>query len=105
MTLTEQLITIGVVALATQLTRWVPFLLIKRKGASSEYVRYIGKVLPSVIFAMLVVYCYRNVDFVGEGHGLKEIVAGLAVVVLQVVTKNMAVAMVGGTVLYVVLVN
>lgn len=104
MTVLQQIITIGVVVVATQLTRWLPFLVFRREEPA--YMRYLGRVLPAAIFGMLVVYCYRNVDFLhASAHGLPELVAGAVVALLQARFKNMAVSILVGTALYALWVN
>lgn len=55
MTVTEQIVTIFIVALVTQLTRWIPFWVFRSSVHTPQYVNYLGRVLPSAIFGMLVV--------------------------------------------------
>lgn len=59
----QQIITIATVVVGTQLTRWLPFLFFRSNKPTPAYIYYLGKVLPPAIFGMLVVYCYRNTDF------------------------------------------
>ena len=63
MTLTQQIITIALCVLGTQLTRFVPFLIFNEHRKTPAFVQYLGKVLPGAIFSMLVVYCMRSVSF------------------------------------------
>ena len=60
MTLTEQIITIGIAVLGVQFTRWLPFWIFPANRPIPEYIRYLGKVLPAAMFGMLVVYCYKK---------------------------------------------
>ena len=62
MTLTQQIITIALCVLGTQLTRFVPFLIFNEHRKTPAFVQYLGKVLPGAIFSMLVVYCLRSVS-------------------------------------------
>ena len=62
MTVTQQVITIGLCVLGTMLTRFLPFLVFRASKPTPQYIVYLGKVLPGAIFAMLVVYCLRNVS-------------------------------------------
>src|SRR5699024_1367461 len=57
MTLTQQLITIAMIVLGTALTRYLPFMLFPAGKQTPPYVRYLGKVLPSAVFGLLVIYC------------------------------------------------
>ena len=53
MTLTQQIITIALCVLGTQLTRFVPFLIFNEHRKTPAFVQYLGKVLPGTIFSML----------------------------------------------------
>ncbi len=78
MTFTEQCITIGLCALASVLTRALPFLLLSEKKPTPPMVRYLGNVLPAAVFGMLVVYCLKDVAWLAAPHGLPELL-GVAV--------------------------
>ena len=66
---------------------------------------YLGKSLPSAIFAMLVVYSLRNVDVLGQSHGLPELLAIVVTVALHLWKRQMLVSIAGGTVCYMLLVQ
>lgn len=70
MSLTEQVITIGMVVLGTLMTRFLPFLLFPAGKPVPKYVRYLGKVLPSAVFGLLVVYCLKGVSVLTGNHGI-----------------------------------
>ena len=57
MTVTEQIITVASVVVATMLTRFLPFLIIGANRETPKYIQYLGKIFPCAIFALLVVYC------------------------------------------------
>ena len=82
MTLTEQIITIGIAVLGVQFTRWLPFWIFPANRPIPEYIRYLGRVLPAAMFGMLVVYCYKNIDVLSGFHGLPEFIAGAVVLAL-----------------------
>lgn len=69
------------------------------------YVRYLGKVLPFAIIAMLVVYCLKGTNLLAWPYGLPELIAVAAVVALHVWKKNTLLSIGAGTVLYMVLVQ
>ena len=52
MTLTQQLVTIGMVILGTVLTRFIPFLVFPAGKPTPRYIQYLGKVLPAAVFAL-----------------------------------------------------
>lgn len=105
MTLTQRLITIGMVVLGTVLTRFLPFLLFPAGKPTPKYVRYLGQVLPAAIFGLLVVYCLKNVSLLTGSHGLPEAIAITVVVALHRWKGQMLLSIAGGTVCYMLLVQ
>ena len=83
MTLTQQIITIGLVALGTMATRFLPFLLFPADKPTPPVVQYLGRVLPGAVFGLLVVYCLKNVSLLSGSHGIPEAIAIAAVVALH----------------------
>ncbi|MBR2831482.1 MAG: branched-chain amino acid transporter permease [Oscillospiraceae bacterium] len=105
MTTAQSLITIGIIAGATILTRFLPFLLFPAGKPTPGYVRYLGKVLPAAVFGMLVIYCLKNVSIVSGSHGLPEFIAIAAVVALHLWKRQTLLSIAGGTVCYMLLVQ
>lgn len=105
MTLTQRIITVAVIVLATMLTRFLPFLLFPAGRPTPKYLQYLGKVLSAAVFGMLVVYCLKNVDILSGSHGLPEAIAIAAVVGLHLWKKQMLLSIAGGTILYMLLVQ
>ncbi|MCS2222995.1 AzlD domain-containing protein [Bacteroides fragilis] len=54
---------------------------------------------------MLVVYCYKDVDFLTPSYGISEIISGICVIIIQMLFKNMAYSILLGSGLYILLVN
>ena len=69
MTLTQQIITIGLCALGTMLTRFLPFYIFNENKKTPAFVQYLGRVLPGAIFATLVVYCLKSVSLRQYSYG------------------------------------
>ena len=61
MTVTEHIITIGVIALGTMLTRFLPFIVFPADKPTPKFITYLGKYLPPAIFGFLVIYCLKDV--------------------------------------------
>ncbi len=57
------------------------------------------------VFGMLIVYCLRNVDFLGGVHGIPEIIAIVITVVLHLWRRQMLLSIAGGTVCYMLLLH
>lgn len=83
--------------------RFLPFIIFRR--SAPEYIVYLGKVLPAAIIGMLVVYCLKDISFAVAPHGLPELIASLSVVLLQWWKRNSLMSILGGTVIYMVLVQ
>ena len=103
MTLSEEIITIGMCVLATVITRFLPFVLFSGKGESPKFIRYLGKALPAAIFALLVVYCLKNVDILSKSHGIPEAVSIAVVAALHLWKRKILLSMAGGTLCYMIL--
>ena len=105
LTAPQTLLMILAVALGTQLTRWLPFLLFPEGKAVPKAVLYLEKLLPAAAMGLLVVYCLRGVSFTAPSHGIPEAAAILAVVLLHRWRGNVLLSIAGGTALYMVLIQ
>ena len=99
MTLTQQILTVAAGVLATMLTRFIPFMVFRPGRPTPKYVMYLGRVLPASVFAMLVVYCLRDVS-----HDAVAQFTGVAVTAaVHVWRRNMMWSIAAGTVCYMAL--
>ncbi len=105
MTFTEQMITIGMIVLGTMLTRFLPFLIFPAGKPAPRYIQYLGRVLPSAVFGLLVIYCLKNVSLFTGSHGIPELLSIAAVVGLHLWKRQMLISIAGGTVCYMLLVQ
>lgn len=105
MTLTEQMITIGMVVLGTAITRFLPFIVFPGDKSTPKYVQYLGKVLPAAVFGLLVIYCLRNVSIFSGSRGIPELISILLVIILHMWKRQMLLSIAGGTVCYMLLVQ
>lgn len=105
MTLTDQIICIVIATFANFLTRVTPFLIFRTEASTPRFVEGLGSFLPSAIMGMLVVYCYRNVNWLAGTHGLPEVIAGVVTVIVQLWKHSLFLTLIIGTVCYMLLVN
>ena len=105
MTLLQEMITVAMCVAGTMLTRFLPFLVFSSKRPTPRYIQYLGKVLPGAIFAMLVIYCLRNVSFLQGSHGLPELIPIAVTVGFHLWKKQMLLSIAGGTICYMLLVQ
>lgn len=105
MTVTEQITIIALVALATMATRFLPFAIFKSNRPTPKFLTYLGRVLPPAVFGMLVVYCLKGVSFISPSYGIPELIGVLVTVLLHLSFRKMLLSIVGGTSVYILLVN
>lgn len=105
MSITQQIITIAMIVLATMLTRFLPFMVFSADKPTPPYVHYLGKVLPGAVFGMLVVYCLKDVSLISGSHGIPELIGIVVVVALHLWKRQMLLSIAGGTVCYMLLVQ
>lgn len=105
LTTTQSLVLIAVIAVATQITRGLPFILFPENKETPRYILYLGKVLPYSAIGLLVVYCLKNVSFISSPYGIPEAIAVFCVVVLHLWKNNTLLSIGIGTAVYMVLVQ
>ncbi|MBQ7954655.1 MAG: AzlD domain-containing protein [Lachnospiraceae bacterium] len=92
-------------AVVTAFLRFLPFLIWNGKRKTPAYILFLGKYLPYSIMGMLVVYCLKGVQILTFPHGLPELLAVVAVILLHVWKKNTLLSIIGGTALYMILIQ
>lgn len=105
MSIAYTLAIVAVMALVTYIIRAFPFILFGLTSRVPRVALYLGKTLSPAAIAMLVVYCYREVDITHCPFGAWELLSGLAVVLLHLWWKNPLLSIAGGTVLYMILIR
>lgn len=105
MTFKQMLITILLCSGATVFTRLVPFAAFSTRKKLPSFLDYLGKALPSAVFGMLMVYCLKDVNFLSVSDTLPEIIAIAAVIGLHLWKRSMMLSMVGGTIVYMLLLH
>lgn len=96
---------IAVMALITALLRFLPFLIFKGKASTPPIVEKLGRLLPSAVIAMLVVYCLKDVEFTATAGYLPAFIACLLTGALHVWKGNTLLSVLCGTVCYMLLVQ
>ena len=105
MTLTQQLLTICVIAFGTMLTRFLPFLVFPGDRPVPIIIEKLGKLLPGAVFSLLVVYCLKNVDLLSGSHGIPEAIAIAAICAVHLCKRNTLLSIATGTIVYMTLVQ
>ena len=94
---------VAVMALVTIALRFLPFLVFRKQ--TPPYITYLGKVLPSAIIGMLVIYCLKDVSITAAPFGLPELLAVGSVVGVQIWKRNSIASILTGTAFYMVLIR
>lgn len=96
---------IAIMAGVTFLTRVIPFILWGNKNELPSLIHYLGNVLPYAMMGLLVIYCLRNTAVLSAPYGIPELIAVSAVVGLHCWKRNNLISILGGTALYMLLVQ
>ena len=84
---------------------FLPFLIFKGKASTPALVEKLGRLLPSAVIAMLVVYCLKDMHFAATAGYLPAIIASLVTGALHVWKRNTLLSVTSGTVCYMLLVQ
>lgn len=101
----QSILIIVVIALVTFFTRAIPFLVFSNYNETPKYIVYLGKVLPPAVIGMLIVYCVKNVRITKIPYGVPEFISIAVVALLHVWKRNNLISILGGTCLYMFLVQ
>ena len=105
MSVSQQIITVAMVVIGTMLTRFLPFIIFPAGKPTPKYIQYLGQVLPAAVFGLLVVYCLKNVSFLGGSFGIPELISIAVVIALHLWKRQMLISIAGGTICYMLLVQ
>ena len=92
-----------VMSIVTILLRALPFFIFKKQ--TPKYISYLGKVLPSAIIGMIIIYCLKDITPSVYPFGAPEIIASFCVVCVQIWKRNSLISILSGTVIYMLLIQ
>lgn len=96
------ILAMGAVTLATRI---LPVLIFSRNEKVPDLILYLGRVVPYTAMGLLIIYCLKDVSVTEGSHGLPELIALAIVGGSYLWKRNTIFSVVGGTVLYMVLVQ
>ncbi len=99
---------IGMIAVASVVTiiiRFLPFWAFGGKKKIPAVINDLGRMLPSAIMVILVIYCLKGVNLLEAGHGIPELLSVLVVALLHIWKKNTLLSIAVGTICYMVLIQ
>lgn len=95
---------IALIVLVTAALRFAPFIILRNRQ-TPKIIKYLGLVLPYATMGMLVVYCLKDVSFSSAVGFVPALVASTVVVLTYVWRKNTLLSIIGGTAVYMILVQ
>jgi branched-subunit amino acid transport protein AzlD len=84
------------------ITRAFPFVLFSRRDPP-RIICFIEKYIPSMVMAILVIYCLKDTRLEVHPWGLPSFIALAVTVVLHLWKRNPMISILGGTILYMIL--
>lgn len=91
-------------AVVTFSMRALPFVIFRGDKKMPKRLEQLGKVLPSAIMAVLVIYSVKDVIDVTT-TGISQVIAAVVTAILYKWKHNMLIGIVGGTGVYMCLIN
>lgn len=104
LTLNQILIATVISAAVIFATRAFPFVLFSKKDPPA-IIRFIEKYIPPMVMAVLLVYCFKDVNFASNPFGLNEIIALYVTIMLHLWKSNSMISIFGGTIIYMILIR
>lgn len=90
--------------MATVLTRFIPFILFRPGKPTPKYIIYLGKVLPASVFALLVIYCLRNIAEIDKDT-IAQVIGVVFTILVHIWRKNLMWSIAAGTIGYMILIR
>lgn len=96
---------VAVVAAVTMLLRFLPFLIFNGDRKIPRVIEKLGRVLPTAVMGMLVVYSLKDVHFSSAAGFVPALIACAVVCALYLWKRSTLLSVVSGTVCYMLLVQ
>ena len=89
----------GVMTLATFLTRVIPFIAFRNR-AEHPLMQFLGRYTPPAIMTLLVLYSLKSLDLTQSPYGAPELIALLLTTLLHLWRGNALLSIFAGTLFY-----
>ncbi len=96
------LLVIGLMCLVTFLTRAIPFYSIEI-FKDHPFVKYLAQRMPPAVMIILVIFCYRNINYKLNPHGIPDLIAGLLTVAVHLYKRNLILSLITGILFYAII--
>jgi len=104
MNIDRSVLAVVIMSMVTIGLRALPFILWGRKKETPKLIAYLGKVLPSAVMSMLVIYCLKDTSFTAAAGFLPQLIASAVVVLSYLWKKNSLLSIVLGTAVFMIIV-
>lgn len=94
-----------VMALASAILRFLPFVIFSGTRPIPESLVRLGKTLPAAAMGMLVIYCLKDVTWSASPFGIPELIGCAFAVISYRLGKNNLISIFGATLIYLIIVN
>lgn len=91
--------------LCSFIIRAIPFILFGGKKEPPDIIKYLGKVSPSAVMAVLVIYCLKDVLFSSIYIGIPAFVGVGATILTHLYKKNTLLSVFVGTLCYMIIIR
>jgi len=98
----EAVIAAAVMALIIISCRALPFLFFSGRKPPA-FLGFVEVYMPAIAMTVLAVSSYTSIKWADSPHGLPELIAGFAVVILHLWKQNALLSILGGTLLFMLL--
>ncbi len=89
-----------IISLVTIILRIGPAWIFPPDKPTPDILVYLSKVMPPAVIGMLIIYCFRNIDFTQYPFGISEILSGIVTITSFLITKSTILSILFGTILY-----
>lgn len=101
----QALVMILAVALATAITRFLPFLLFPESKQPPKLIEDLSRLLPPAMMGLLVIYCLKGVDLTSAAQWLPQLLGVAVTAAVHLWRRNTLLSIAVGTALYMILVQ
>jgi branched-subunit amino acid transport protein AzlD len=105
MSTTQLFLTILMMVIATQLSRWLPFLIFPEQKAQPQWLNFLAERLPYASLGLLVMYSLKDVNLTEAPYGLSELISLVFITVIHTKFHNTLLSIGLGSLLYLGLFN
>lgn len=102
---TQIFLTILMMVIATQVTRWLPFLIFPEQRAQPRWLNFLAERLPYASLGLLLMYALKDIKLTAYPYGSAEMIALAFIALIHSKFHNTLLSIGLGSLVYLVLFN